>query len=810
MTAVQGILYIATLYNLALAVLILWTTRTQRAGGSFAWYILCTAAWTACVATIQFTSLHAITIWLVRSTFFLGECVACCGLWFCAEFPLPSARFRQLARYLTVLGIPWLVLAWSGDMIPAVDFRPWGVEAKVGMLVLPFTIWIGICILASIVHLITKARQLRGLARQQVRYILLGIIGLAVTALIPNLLLPALTGSTRYAPLGALASLFVTTTTTYAIMRYRLLDIRIVLRAGLIYSLTIALLSLLFATLVPLLERLLSTSLSLPSNTGSFLIAFLIMVAFTPLRDAVQRLVDQRFFKSVYDFRKILRDAGDALAAVSDRDVLVATVRDALVEALKPRGVAIYLPDHAGTMAPVAWTDGWTTLPPLLSAADPVLEYAAVADDVLVADELCRQPHRAAIGTGMQAWGAAIAIPLLAGTRLCGVVFLGEKLSGDVYTSNDLGLLRILGKQAAIALDNARHFDEVVLMNEYHTRLLNTLQDGVLAVDPHGLVITANHAAARITGVPVAETLGQRLEMLGLAALALDEADEQGRELTLATRREQEMPVPVLATVTPFRRRWETEDCHLIVLHDLSALRALEREKLQAERFSSMGAMAASLAYEIKNPLAPIQAFAQSLADRYDDAEFRKEFSQTVGNEVEKINRLVSQMLDLVRQPSSERGIVDMREVIEHLLLLTMPDCEQQRIQVSMTCAADLPMVVGMVGQLYQAILNILLRAIQVMPAGGVLAIDLWEADETLICRISDSGPGLPVETLPELFDPLATADADASGFGLALTQQFIHAHGGDIFAESPDGAGVVITVQLPVWRRTEAELVCC
>jgi len=806
MTPVQFILYIATLYNLTLAVIILRNARTRHAGGSFAWYILSTAAWTACVATIQFTSLRDITIWLTRATFVIGMGAAVSGMWFCAEFPLPSPNFRRLTRYLAVLGLPWLVLSWYPWMIPTIHFQEWGVDAEVGPLVLPYTVWIGCCIIASVTQLIRQVRRLRGLERLQVSYVLLGIVGLAITALIPNLILPAITGSTRYAPLGPLASLFVTSTTTYAIMRYRLLDIRFVLRAGLIYSLTIGLLSLCFALLVPLLEHLLSTVFVLPSSTSSFLMAFLIVLAFTPLRNQVQRWVDSRFFKSVYDFQNILREAGNALAAVSDREVLVTIVRDALTEALKPHGVAILLPTHDGAMSMHSLSGEWTPLPDVIPAGAPLLVQSAV-DDVLATDELLQRPRpQADLGAQLQRWGVAIAIPLSAGNRLCGLVLLGDKLSGDPYTGNDLGLLRILGKQAAIALDNARHFDEVALMNAYHTRLLNTMQDGVVALDPRGQIITFNHAAERITGVPAAEALGQRLDELGLAELALPQADEQARELLLATRTQQQ--IPVLVTVTPFSRRWEVDRSHLIVIRDLSALRALEFEKLQAERFSSMGAMAASLAHEIINPLTPIRTFAHLLPSRYDDAVFRREYSQTVVSEVEKINRLVSQMLDLVRQPLAERGMVDMREVIEHLLMLIQPDCEEQNIRVTMTSVPNLPMVTGMTGQLYQAVLNVLLHALQSMPDGGELTIALGETPDILTCRIADSGPGVPLAALPTLFDPPATPE-ETSGLGLALTYHFIHAHGGEILADSPPGAGLIITMHLPVWRQKEAELLC-
>jgi signal transduction histidine kinase len=178
-------------------------------------------------------------------------------------------------------------------------------------------------------------------------------------------------------------------------------------------------------------------------------------------------------------------------------------------------------------------------------------------------------------------------------------------------------------------------------------------------------------------------------------------------------------------------------------------------------------------------------------------------------NEVERINRLVAQMLDLVRKPSSEKGMVDLREVMQRLLTILRPQCERQGVTVRIEIDSNLPMIVGQAGQLYQSLLNILTNAVQVMPEGGDLRIVLALEGDQVTCRIADSGPGVPEEVLPHIFEPLFTTKADGHGLGLALTCQFIRANGGEITAESPPGKGLIVTVALPVWSRQEAELLC-
>ncbi|MEI7834487.1 MAG: histidine kinase N-terminal 7TM domain-containing protein, partial [bacterium] len=332
------------LYNIVMAMIILWRTHSHRAGGSFAWYILSTAAWTACVATMQFAGDIERTLWLCRATFFFSTFFSISWLWFCADFPVVSVRFRKIALALTIISLPWLYISWTPLLISTVKYQPWGVDAGVGPLVGLFSTWLVVSSTIGAIHLYIKKSRVSGFEKLQIRYILLGFAGLLIFGAMCNSILPAITHSTRFAPLGPLASLFITTTTTYAIVRYRLMDITIVLRASLIYSVTIGTLSLFFALMVPILDHALATRISFFPRAGSFIMAFLIALAFQPLRRQVQAIVDKRFFKSVYDYRSTLRDAGNALASAQDREKLVNTLLSAINRTLRPRNSTIFLP----------------------------------------------------------------------------------------------------------------------------------------------------------------------------------------------------------------------------------------------------------------------------------------------------------------------------------------------------------------------------------------------------------------------------------------------------------------------------------
>lgn len=804
------ILLTAALYNLVLAGIVLVKSHAQRARYTFAWYILSTVAWTLCIVFVQIFPRNPLNIWLLRAAHSCAIVIVINWLLFCAQFPIPSPRFSRFARWLILASLPWLIIPWGKWLIPGIQMASWGVDAIKGPLMLPYTAWIGLTMAAGIFHLFSMGKQLRGLERLQIRYILLGAIGLVLSGAIPNLILPIITNSYRFGPYSPLASLFVTTTTTYAIVRYRLMDIKIILRAGLVYSVTIGTLSLLFALLVPLLNSTLTSHFRLPNGAGSIFLALVIAMAFQPFRHYVQLHVDRFFFKSVYDYRLTLREAGSALASALDQNMLVETLVNALLRTLRPIGVSVFLPAHDELMAKIMETGEPFEIPEAIRQQDPLLRFALDTDEVLLTDELVRQnTDEKLIGITLKSGGVFVVLPLIASNRLCGLVFLGEKLSGDVYTSDDIGLLRILGKQAAIALDNAKHYHEMVLMNDYHARLLQIMQDGVIALDPELLVITFNAAAERITGVAAAEALGKRLDVLGLERFTSSFTTQEGQEVTITTRDGDE--VPVLVTVTPFTRRWDIGASHLIVFRDLSTLRALEQEKMQAERFSSMGAMAASLAHEIKNPLVPIQLFAHLLPQKYDEAEFREEFSTTVVHEVERISSLVGQMLDLVRQPTLaiDRSQVDIHEILTHVTSQLNLECERNKVQLSLNIPREIPPIIGVPTQLYQAVLNVLVNAVQVLPDGGKIGVTAEVTETRFVLRITDSGPGVPPAELPHIFEPLFTTKTGGHGLGLALTYQFIRAHGGEIRAECQAGSGLSVVMAIPIASKAELELIC-
>jgi signal transduction histidine kinase len=241
-----------------------------------------------------------------------------------------------------------------------------------------------------------------------------------------------------------------------------------------------------------------------------------------------------------------------------------------------------------------------------------------------------------------------------------------------------------------------------------------------------------------------------------------------------------------------------------VVFSDLTRVKSLEREKRRAERLSSFGALASGVAHEIKNPLVAIRTFAELLPERYLDLDFREDFSKVVITEIARIDDLVGRLRGLAAPASAPVAAVDIREVIDDILLLLRAQIEQTRTVVRFAFEDSAPLVAVHHSQLKQLFLNLFLNAIEAMGVEGVLTIAITRravnGAETVRVEVSDTGPGIPESLRATVFEPFFTTKPKGSGLGLAICRGIVDAHRGTIQAESTLGRrGTTIVIELPL-----------
>lgn len=226
-----------------------------------------------------------------------------------------------------------------------------------------------------------------------------------------------------------------------------------------------------------------------------------------------------------------------------------------------------------------------------------------------------------------------------------------------------------------------------------------------------------------------------------------------------------------------------------------------EQAKLiHAEKLSSIGLLAAGVAHEINNPLTGVIGCVKALREGSVAPERREEYFEAVRDGLERIAGTVRSLLDFARQRPPAPSALDAAELVDGCLRLLLPLERKKDVAVANRIAAGEVRVEADRAQLMQALVNVLVNAIQAVPAGGEIAVSARPDGARVGLRIEDNGVGIPRELLGRVGDPFFTTkpEGEGTGLGLAITQNILRAHGGEVAIESEPGKGTAVTLWLP------------
>jgi signal transduction histidine kinase len=232
-------------------------------------------------------------------------------------------------------------------------------------------------------------------------------------------------------------------------------------------------------------------------------------------------------------------------------------------------------------------------------------------------------------------------------------------------------------------------------------------------------------------------------------------------------------------------------------------LKESQEQLIQAEKLTSLGQMAASIAHEINNPLAGVLVYTRLLSKKLTDDTARKEESldylSKMESEVSRCSRIIRNLLDFARQTEPTLRIVDINQVIEQVLAMVGHQAQLQNVEVVKEFSPSLPKVMADFDQLQQIFTNLTLNAIQAMPDGGRLTIRSSAVDGEVRIDVQDTGCGISKENMSKLFTPFFTTKAKGKGvgLGLAVVHGIIERHKGRIKVQSEVGKGTTFSVYL-------------
>lgn len=237
----------------------------------------------------------------------------------------------------------------------------------------------------------------------------------------------------------------------------------------------------------------------------------------------------------------------------------------------------------------------------------------------------------------------------------------------------------------------------------------------------------------------------------------------------------------------------------LVMLRDIGERVRLQARLRKTERIAELGTVASGMAHEIGTPMNVILGRAEYLMDRVTDETVKKGL-QTIVAQVERITRVMNQLLAFARRKPPERGPLALRDVIENSVEMFEERLAKNRVQVEMQLDEACPKVQADADQMNQVLINLIMNAVHAMPDGGQIRIGMAPADTMVKLTVADTGHGIPQDVIARVFDPFFTTKEFGKGTGLGLTvvKGIIEEHHGSITAESREGKGTTFTILLP------------
>ena len=763
---------------LAALALFVWRARPESPVNRwFAGFAVSVACWVLGVGGLQ-SGAH-LEGW-ARFTFASASLIPACFLVFMRAYPTPSSSPSHLLLKVTLLtGALIAVLSLTTSlMVYDTTLTLDGLTRKTGPLYPVFSFYFLATFITAIAVFISKWRHSRGIPRAQLQYLGAGIILSGVGAISVNLILPFITGRSTYSWVGPYFSLLLVALIGHAIIRHRLMDLRLFINRGLAYALAIAIAS----AVTILLGRL-----SFPSWEAEALLVhpdlvIIAVVVLTLLSNPVQRLfsrvVDPYLYRGRIDYAAALRGATRRLSRLMQPVELSAQLREVLAETFVPESFVMLVRPFGGRDFERLSSDAPTNADLLpLVALLPQQPYPAVFV-VNPAQEtgVIRAGHET-----LRAAGIEVVVTLGRRGELLGAILLGPRRSGDAYFQNDLVLIESISELASIALENSLLYRQRIQVLEYSERLLESLDSAVVAIEVAGTITSFNPAAKSLLALTETDK-GAPLDVLpsevgwALSMAVTDAWHPRGVEVTI-DHESLGLLYVVLSTAVLHDDEGRVAGA-LVVVTDLSTIKALERNQRRVEHLAIMARFYAGIAHEIRNPLAAISNFISMLPDRFDDPEYRHTAVRLLPIEVNRIVRLADRLRLMAPSEGGNLASVSLHPLLNDIVAIHSPAAHEQLVKVSLQCADALPAILGDPSQLVQLFVNLLRNAIEAMPNGGTVTIEAEPvARDRVLVRIIDEGSGIAPTVRASIFEPFFTTKPSGTGLGLSICREIANFH---------------------------------
>ena len=658
--------------------------------------------------------------------------------------------------------------------------------------------------------------------RQQLKWVTRGTI-LAITPFTLFYVIPYLTGAlpTTAMKVSVLSLGILPLTFGYAIFRYRLMDVDLIFKRGMVYTLAAgAIAGAYFAVVAGVAELV---HLQIPSSGPIGLVLAIVATAllFDPVRKWIQERIDQFFYRTGYDYRKTLIEFGRELSSETDLDKMLSAVVDRLSRTLLVDRMAVF-PFRRGDLSAIRGRQVFR------HDADRGLDLSFLGtprpeDAVghLFFDNTHQVPRETL--NAQQAIAKLdlnYYIPCRAQKHIIAVLGLGKTVEGDFLTSEDVELLETLAGYLAIAIQNARLYAslqqkvaEYERLKDFNENIVESINVGVLAVDLADRIESWNSQMEVMYALPRWQALTRPLGDVFPAAF-VEEFYRVRQNPGIHNLYKFRLGTPtgesrvVNVAIAPLVTKDFSVIGRLIIMDDITERVELEAQLSQADKLSSIGLLAAGVAHEVNTPLAVISSYAQMLSKQVQGDPQKGALLEKITRQTFRASEIVNNLLNFSRTSGTEFTAIDVNKIISDTLALLEHQFKVTKIKVQDERSPQIPLINGNAGRLQQVFLNLFLNAKDAMSNGGTLRIATTNGDSVGV-MVSDTGTGIAQEHIHRIYDPFFTTktapregQARGTGLGLSVTYGIIQEHAGKIRVESRSGEGTTFYLDFPLTRK--------
>ncbi len=618
----------------------------------------------------------------------------------------------------------------------------------------------------------------------------------------------------------------------YAIFRYRVIEFEKHVNRGATVLLVFSFLVGIYISIFSVLERILPSDILYDPALNTFLILSL-SASILPLSKRVQRLVDTMFYGGWYDYRSAILQITSNLEQITDLRELASTIAERLTNTLRIEDACIFLSDIEGdfSVVEVAPKDKLLNkgnIKPLIlprSSLEFLLkvgkEEKVTLAKALSAAKISPEEYQLLNTEQEHLW-----VPIIGHSQIKGLLALGQKFGGDVFSAEDLDILRVVARTLGPIIENIhllnqlrRYAGELEKRVEERTAqlydakerveaILRSVGDGVVVMDLTGVIETVNDTMLSQSSYSMAELVGVNyldwLRRYNDAEVIQSIRDDLQKGLIwtgeLIHARKNGKQYDILLSIAPVRDQHGKIVNYVATQRDITFRKELDRIK---------DAFVADVSHELRTPTTNITLYLE-LLEGAPDAK-RAEYLRVLKEQTLLLRQLVEDILDLSRlaigkTKKVEYNPVDLNLIIDQSITAYHPSATMNGIDLQFDKDDDLPFVRGEMNQIARVVNNLIGNAINYTNHGFV-RVRAYQQDRFICLEVQDSGIGIAEEDLPHIFErfyrgqQVRQTKKHGTGLGLAIVNEIIDLLGGKIEVESQENQGSTFRIFLPVWE---------